>query len=107
MHVDDTALAFDNDTQISSFQTALGRIVSYGLKAQANTGIEHVEITINEQREIIGAFYPARNWPLGSMPIEVYEPFIGLGTALDAFRTERPLVVGAILRPDGEYTYHV
>ena len=107
MHVDDAALAFDNDEQINAFQTALGRVVSYSLKAQTNTGLEHMEISINEQREVIGALYPSMSWPLGSMPIEIYEPFLALGTALDAFRTETPLVVGAILCPDGEYTYHV
>ena len=103
IHVDDKALVFDNDDQIKVFNSALGSMVSYGMRADINEGLEHVELFISEDKEITAAFYPQVIWLPSDPSAQI--PFLELAAAIDKFKDHTPYVIGAALRPSGEYSF--
>lgn len=104
IHIDDKALSFSSEEQIRVFQNAIGKMVSYGMRADDNEGLEHVELFVSETKEITGAFYPPVNWqPTGGL--EAQAPFMVLSAAIDAFKQDMPYVIGAVLQANGEYSF--
>ena len=105
LHYDEDALDFITSDAVQAFERVLGRMLSFGLKAKNNDGLEVVELYLDGTGTITGAFYPPTNWqPSGSE--EDHAPFITLSEALEEFKTDEPLTMAASQNPDGTYAIH-
>ncbi|MDR2880886.1 MAG: hypothetical protein LBV29_03155 [Azoarcus sp.] len=105
IHVDDLALNFKSTDEIQNFQMALGKVLSFQLATGKNDGLEFVDLSINATQEIVGAFYPAVLWSLGTEHAEDKLNYLRLTKALEAYSRGDPVVVGAITRDDS-YQYY-
>ena len=100
LHVDDVALEFSDEGDITKFQNALGRMASYALRAGVNEGIEHVEMFVNDKREISAAFYE----PLDTMHQDNLAPYIELTNRINSLMSNMKESICAAPK-DGAYTY--
>jgi hypothetical protein len=97
-------IKFKTDAEINAFHKALGRMVAYGTSSDEPRNIEYVNMSIDRDREITGAYFPP--WKRG----ETYEDNRAqykLEASFDEFKTGRAFVIGAIPRDGGvRYSFH-
>lgn len=104
MYVDDKALEFSGADDARTFQQALGRMAAYGLRAERNEGVEHIDLSVDSSGDITAAYYPTVEWQ-STGGSESHAPFYALNSAIEAFKGAKPFVIGAV-KTDGKYSYH-
>lgn len=105
-HYDDTALSFITEPAIPSFQKAVGRMLTYGLRSGVNDGIEFVEVFLNPEGALTAAFYPATSFYEAQYDADSREPFFMLDNALTYFKQTEPLTMAAFPDTQGAYNFH-
>lgn len=100
-HYPDMAVDFLTDQTVADFQKAIGCVVTYGLRAKVNDGVELVDVYMKDDGSISAAYHTP--FPR-SVVNEFNEPINTLTEALDTFIGDDPIVIRAVPNTTGQYT---
>lgn len=101
---DPEQVRFETDEQLEAFQKALGRMVMFGMTSDKPRDIEWVDLGLNREHEITGAYYPS--WMRGE-GYKANEPQYQLDNTAAAFLKGTPFVMGGVPRDGGiRYSFH-
>jgi hypothetical protein len=104
MHVNDDALNFETEAQITAFQNALGHVISYGLRAGINTGVECVELAVDKDSSIAAMFYAPMNVPIACIAAD-HQKILTLDASLKDIKGARLASIFALRNKSDMYEY--